>query len=621
MDGPKTGFAALRARVESGSRAILRAWFHVAAWLITLVFGVGMLLLWRVPLAAQQHNVDPLYVVLRGLDHHETEPLYLLKGYRAAVAPVVIEPLRNLSSNKTPSAIAPQRDVSPDRVETVQKGPYEFEHTIYEAGCQGEQGTKPLRVTSTTPHTMIPPEQLLAARRGLDAIYPPQHAAARQQLRDWGETLFLQWWSKQPERRGETHVPVYPERGTEEEHLWFAWQKLTDGSAQTAADLPRLAALARAAYLHEADYRAAVAWAQAWHARQQDHFERHRSWLESQGASRDEELLVQSFQTVLPPATEATWHWLLYQHIGLNDASRRAARERWLALVGCRKLDTALHWGRELQRERRDKGEPLPPASDEVALLCVVERLAGMDDLGQRCRAACRQAVGEDLLISLSVRSALQIAYPSDDVYYVVCGGNPLELGVYGDMADLGVLGQNACLLLLVAAISWYFRTWLLDSFGAVMLWLRRNPVFIQYRERETAVTWDLKGLLCSYVLVPLVLWALAWCTLSKPAQMMVATPWHLLGGVYISVLVGGTAIVCLNRFISLLLIRFGCDVENAWLDDALAVVLGAGMLYYFGNDLISLAAFVAFALLPKLWQRLKLPVVARRFARLAEAA
>jgi hypothetical protein len=183
--------------------------------------------------------------------------------------------------------------------------------------------------------------------------------------------------------------------------------------------------------------------------------------------------------------------------------------------------------------------------------------LTGTDDYGQRSRQAARQAAGDDSFVAMSLRGALQMAYPSDDAYYVLCGGNPLELGVYGGDADLGQVGQVICLLALIAVIAWYFRFWLLGSLGPWALWLRRNEAFLRYRERETQFAWEWKGLVCAYVVVPLLLWGLAWLTLSRPVQMLVATPWHLLTGVYVSVLVGGMVIVCLNRIMAMLLAAF----------------------------------------------------------------
>ena len=53
---------------------------------------------------------------------------------------------------------------------------------------------------------------------------------------------------------------------------------------------------------------------------------------------------------------------------------------------------------------------------------------------------------------------------------------------------------------------------------------------------------------------------------------------------------------------------RAGFDIEKIWLGNILGVLTGVVLLYYFGNNAVSLAAFAAFALVPELLTRRKSP-------------
>src|SRR5262249_38344757 len=200
---------------------------------------------------------------------------------------------------------------------------------------------------------------------------------SRELVQAWGQGLFNHWWwhyAKGVRRRPDNPIIIEP-NGTPDEHMWFAWQRLSNGNQIKAGQLFDMIGLARRAYPREADFQAAMAWAKNWFTAQETYHQQYRKFLNANG----EKKLAETPGVVVPPPTENMLCWLLYQFVGLDPASRKAAHDRWLIFFTLDKSAAVIAWGKKLEQERRQAGEPLPPTDDNVSLLCVVERLTGTD--------------------------------------------------------------------------------------------------------------------------------------------------------------------------------------------------------------------------------------------------
>ncbi len=573
--------------------------YHIFKVVVAFLVLAGFIAVWRIPLLARENNVEQLDLTLAIIDSHQGDRLYLLDGYE-----------KGLQAVRLP--------YKPSQGKTIQlqyRGPHQFEQEVTQGSPQ------PYVLKSTTPRTTIPVEQLAASRHAMDLLYPAG-SVARQQVLEFGGELFARSqpevedneWHFSPEADAalgiESHGGVHGlmeqarrrgvllRRGTEDERLWCVWQRLTLGDSRTAGDLPRLTELVHEAYPVEADRQAALAWAETFHAHV---VKSHRELV------TDKSYRLGQHDVLTPlPAGEATSHWLLYQYIGLTRESRQAARQRWLRFFDEDKKGKVNEWGEALEKQRREAGEKLPPAGENVALLCVIERLTGSDALRRRCRgiiAKHRQDIlaqfpeaGE--LINLSSTVSVAIAYPNDDLYHLVFGAqDPLRLCALGGfwwlsivLVPLGVIG---------------LRAWIFDLIGPYMLLLNENNKrFARYRKTQRQFEW--LSFAVGYIVAPFVLWKMAPDSLPDPLAVLVPTDYHLLAGVFASVVLGGSVILFINRLVALVLIRLGWDIEETWLDEFLGVLIGSAILWYFENDWKSIVAFVVFAVVPEVLVRLK---------------
>ena len=319
--------------------------------------------------------------------------------------------------------------------------------------------------------------------------------------------------------------------------------------------------------------------------------------------------------------------WLLYQYVGLTPASRAAARQRWLGLFPPSRGGDALAWGRAVEAQRRQAGEPLPPSCDNVALVCAVERLTGTDAQGCRLRRVVadeRRRVEADFprwhlgrVINYGTWFAVRLAYPTDDLFYLtfsahdplnLCGVvlpdlwperwwvPPLVAGVLLVLVMFGL--RSFSLTFLPQAL--YLVTWpVVLLTGQARTFDRRLEDYVEGQEKL-----DGKGVLIGYVLTPLVAWVMAWFTLDNRLRLLILNPGWLFLGVLASVCLGGTVVLMVTRLVAVLLIHLGFDVERTWVDEVLGTVAGALVMRYFGNDWPSVAAFVAFAAVPELLAR-----------------
>jgi hypothetical protein len=71
---------------------------------------------------------------------------------------------------------------------------------------------------------------------------------------------------------------------------------------------------------------------------------------------------------------------------------------------------------------------------------------------------------------------------------------------------------------------------------------------------------------------------------------------------------VGGVLIGCFRRLLAVVMIVCGVDVEATWIDEALGVLIGAYVLYHFGNDLLAIPLYALSDLTPgviaAIWHR-----------------
>lgn len=65
-------------------------------------------------------------------------------------------------------------------------------------------------------------------------------------------------------------------------------------------------------------------------------------------------------------------------------------------------------------------------------------------------------------------------------------------------------------------------------------------------------------------------------------------------------------AVLFINRFVALCLLRLGWDPQTGWWDKLLGSLAGGALLYHFGNELASVVGYIAFAVLPELFRRKK---------------
>jgi hypothetical protein len=541
---------------------------------VLAVVGVmfALVQLWSIPGVAKQAEVEVFDLLLRCVEHptqHPIEPFYVFKANPRIEKGIV----RLCGTLDTAEAI-----------ETTRKGPYEHVYTVR------LKGRSKRTVTATSPHLTVPADDIRNARRAVEAMYPPGDKPDWDALDAWATSLWrLNWYRRNTVSEVPTKLVMEPRDGTVEERLWLVWQVLSAGQPQAERDLVRLPALLREAYPADADRDAALAWARTLLRRLRANAADHQQIHSGLSDPDDQYNLLRPHATWVPPENEATLAWLLYQYVGLNDDSRRAARDRWLSYFPTHKAERALAYGRRVEADRRAAGEPLPPAGDAVALLCTVERFLGTDGDGERCRAVY-QGRWPNWYRS-QVATFAQSLYPGDNMFYVVTSGDRMEL-----FSDVGMV--PVMIVLYILLVGYGFRLVILKGLGERVLKLGDNPNYRKYRDGGGHRSgWV--GRVLSYVVIPVVGWVAAMATLSQQMDLLVASPAHLFLGVYMAVLLGGTLVGVPARLIAVVLIKLGVDVEKSWLDEIIGIAIGALILRHFGNDGLSIAVYALYELLP----------------------
>jgi hypothetical protein len=553
---------------------------QMALLVFAAIMAAGIVHFLRIPYLAYANGVAPEHVAMRCLDTHEAEPMYLIKGYEERTLDI------GMKWDKP-------RDL---RKFVTQTSPAGFLHTAYNHRDEivGQQET-------TTPHTRLTSAQIGQARRGLESVYDVRDPLVWSQVLAWGETLFLRWWAQRfdPDSADvASPLPfVQPWRGTDDEKIWFAWQRLVAGGNED--DLLKLIDAAKKAYPQPADYEAALAWAQVFHDRRERYY---LDWRKQTGRLDVDKEWIGA--RVLPPATEFTLAWILDRHVGLTEASQAMAQKRWVDYFP-HKEAVARRWGKELERARRQAGDPLPPTADNVALVCAIEHLTDWDPAGTKARHVALSLFGRD---RLQVQMALTIAYPSDEMFKALASGDALDLVTLRgwNFVDRSQPLENLVWLagwfVFLAVFAFIFRAVVLDTLGARALRMTDHDRFRTYYDSQTSK--DVKGLLLAFLLIPLAKWVWEWWRITPPYELLMPTPFHLLAGVYMGVLAGGLLIATINRLAAIILLRVGVDVEKVWLDEIVGTSLGVALLAYFGNTWLSLTAFAAVAILPEAFKR-----------------
>jgi hypothetical protein len=135
--------------------------FRLAGLLLAVGLLIGSFGMWIIPDLAARHEVDMLPLVLRVLDDENSVRPFRLLGYQPAIHGKLLDlqPPR-AESEKSRSSKDPIVSAKPTRV----AGGYAYE-VRFASG-------KSKKLTATTPHTTVPPEELAAARKAVLRAFP-----------------------------------------------------------------------------------------------------------------------------------------------------------------------------------------------------------------------------------------------------------------------------------------------------------------------------------------------------------------------------------------------------------------------------------------------------------------
>jgi hypothetical protein len=567
--------------------------FRLAGLFLAFALLMGCFGMWVIPDLAARHEVDMLPLVLRVLDDENTVRPFRLLHYQASIH-------GGLLDLRPPVGPSGREGSGKDPIASVKMTKAAGGGYVYEVRFASGKSKK---LTATTAHTSVPPEELAAARQGVDRIFPPKDRTQRTAVLAWGESLFVTSWLTKysPEVASLAQFPK-PPTGTEDEQLWCVWQVLRGGGAP-AEDLDRLPEYFTQSFATSEDQTAALAWADALYDQLERIFQSKRNYFSvSKGSTTGREgrlAALEQLRRVLPPKNDWTLRWLLQQYVGLSPAAREAARQRWLGYFPASRQEQVVALGETLIEERRGKGEPLPNAPEVLPALCVVERLTGTDRHGQ----ACCQAEAKLPAVKL-VFGALQLAYPNDDLYYLLASGDPLSVYPFfrhDEMADsVYYVGMTIAMLTLTWLVGLGIQTGLRWIVAPLVLRKATRPLWQKYCEgRGEGPFW--LSLVSTFLLAGVGYLTAPW-SLPELIAVQIGTPWQLYLGALMATMMGGVLIASCRRVIALFLITFGVDVEETWADEILGILAGAFVLYHFGNDFLAISLFAMTDLLPGLF-------------------
>jgi hypothetical protein len=568
--------------------------FRLVGLICVAVLILGGPSMWTIPDVASRRGVDMSLLVLRVLDDDSPARPFRRLGYQDAIQPQLLD-LQPSASDKASASTA--KSELKDEVAAVSSK----RTTAGEVYTIRYASGKTQTITATTPHTTVPAEDLSAARRAIRRFYPRQSKEWPEVLA-WGEGLFVSSWVNRydPEKAPRERFSG-PAGGTEEEQLWCVWQVLRSGGAP-AEDLSHLPELFANTFPDRKDQEAALTWAHTLYHRLNRAFVARKPYYEtSKDAHSGHEGVLNAYRSlpgVLPPETRWTHLWLLQQYVGLSPAAQEAARLRWLKCLPESRQSQVLELGAKLLDERRSKGEALPNVPEVLPALCVIERLTGTDGHGQDTQEAVDSLPQLKLLVS-----ALQFAYPNDDLFYVLAAGNRLDFypSVHQDPADPAP--YYLAVLMFVLAITGLASLGIKTAVGfvgnRVTRWTGNRELWDKSQNSRGKGCWWLS--LLSLLLFSSIGYLLAPLRLPQAVLVQVGSKEELFFGALMATAMGGLLITACRRVLSLFLVTFGVDVTKTWADAVLGILFGGYILHHFGNDLVAIGLFALFDLTPGL--------------------
>jgi len=444
-----------------------------------------------------------------------------------------------------------------------------------------------------------------AARQLVGSVYDLDAPAVRETVLAWGDGLArigkfqaaLRADRSLPDARAAAAAAATPDEA------YLAVAVVLCGTQPNAErDLPRLRALAATAFPAAADRAAALAWAAGHYDRLAAAARSARSdaEVEYRKGDRGDWLRKLDIPVTLPPRTPETLWWLVYRSVGLDAASRRAAADRWPGLFPGTDPDRVRAIAERIERARRAAGERLPPASDALPWVCLVERYHGLDAQGERERVVSLEHF--DTNSRRVIGSALLHAAPSDDLFYLLASSDPLHL-----LPDMGGLRYPVVVVVLLAVYG--FWVWLFPVLAEFCLRLGDDPTYRAYRDRRGHGSVQVR--LAGYAVVALVGWVVALVYLPDHLVPLAGSAQSKLFASFMAVLLGGTFLGFLTRLAAIVLIRWGADVNRVWYDELLGLTVGLPLLAYLGVDMVGLALIASVELVPMLLQPRPGPVAA----------
>ena len=581
--------------------------FRLMGLLLLVLLIPGSVQMWQMPTMAKQNEHELALVTMRALEQDKPTVPFTLLGYRETTQPAVIDLCAYQSSTYHTVLMVFSanfynlRAVSTSS-ERLPDGRYRYRVTY--------NHRDPRVVEATTPHLKVAQADLAEAREALDRLF--EDRKQRREMLEWGESLFWTEWLWQSSLSSvPTKAIPAPLGGTEEERLWLVWQVLRGSSAEAKEELFRLPELFEEAFPKAEDRAAALKWAEGLYDRLEADFIAYRTGVRAhlaevakQKGPRVEawednnpyEPIHAGFERVLPPKTEWTHLWLVYRYAGLTRPSRAAARAHWLSCFPKKSEEEVLKLGAKIEEERRAAGEPLPNVPETLPLVCLCERLVGSDPYGQRCREAIKHTHGSDLS---RLRFSILSAYPNDEIYYLLASPDSLGLFPIGSgkkaLSDRLERLSGSTLFPLIASLG--FCTLLYWIAVPLLMPRRSRPLWKKHQEgRGKEPIW----LWASSVVVFAAIGALvAPLTLPDVIAVQMDSYGALFLGSLAATAVGGVLIGTFRRLLAVVLIACGVDVEATWIDEALGILIGAFVLYHFGNDLLPITLFVLSDLAP----------------------
>jgi hypothetical protein len=562
--------------------------FRMLGLFVILVVVPGTFSMWVLPDVAERYKVDTNLLVLRILDEEGAGRPFRRLGYQKTIHTGLLDLRPGDASIERGKPLNQDDVVSVKQSRTPEGEAYAIRF------ASGQTQT----IVPTTPHTIVPPQELAAARHAVSRLFPPADRKQWTEVLNWGESLFVSSWVRKYDLKT---VPrdrfPGPIGGTEDEQLWCVWQVLRSGGAPEE-ELFRLPELFLQTFPEKEDQQAALGWANTLYERLNNFFLYRRPGYASAESRSRLYSTYASFKQVLPPDTPWSRLWLLQQYVGLSPAAQTAARQRWLGYFPENRTEQVLALGESLIEERRGKNEPLPNVPDVLPALCVIERLTGTDSTGEACVNAMSKVYG-----AWVAGFAAQFTYPNDDLYYLISSGDKLML--YPSLGDergsniAGYGGFVAALLLVTAWVALGVQT-IIQWFLAPLV-LRRNnrPLWRKHLEGRGEEPWYLSIL--GIVLLAGVGCLTAPISISEMITIQIGSPVQLFLGALIATACGGVLIGTLRRLSALFLVTFGVDIEETWADEILGIILGGMALYHFGNDLLAISLFALSDFLPGL--------------------